>query len=313
MRSPVPFTDAYQDGYVLVLWDVEIPDDTLSAIFTRMKAAGARHLTVPVFGCQSDPGSSDVGSCEVASRSRALDLARAGRDHGFSIGFLPIVASKRWEWRGEFEPVDHEAWFDGYTRWIVALARDARQLGASEFVVGTEFTKLYRRSKEWSRVLAEVRGEFSGPLVATVNWGDLEVGFWPDADAIGISAYYPLTTDGSVTQEALDAGWRKARETILDVARRHGRPVHVSEIGYPAMTHAAARPWDGHTQSPADPELQARCFEAFRRAWEGDRDLVRVNVWAAGDPRVEDPLGFDTAGKPAEAVIRRMFAERSSY
>jgi hypothetical protein len=298
---------------VLSLWDRAIPRRVLAALFARLTATGARHLTIPVFGCQTDRGSADVGSCELVSRARALDLARAGRDHGFTVSFLPIVAGKRWEWRGEFEPEDRAGWFDRYTRWIVALARDARRLGASELVVGTELTRLYRHAREWSRVLAEVRGEFSGPLVVAVNWSDLEVGFWGDADAIGVSAYYPLASRAAAAQDELDARWRVLREKILGVARAHGRPVHVSEIGYPSMSHAAERPWDGSTRSPPDPALQARCFEAFRRAWEGERALVRVNVWATGDPRAPDPLGFETAGKPAESVIRRMFQERARF
>lgn len=311
-RDPVPFSDAYHDGYVLVLW-ADVPRDTLSRLFARMKATGARHLTIPVFGCQSDRTSSDVGSCEIASRARALDLARMGRDHGFGVGFLPIVAGKRWEWRGFFEPRDRARWFDSYTRWIVGLARDARQIGASELVVATELTKLYRRAEEWTKVLAAVRDEFSNPLVITVNWSDLDLDFWGEADAIGVSAYHPLVKFGPTRQALLDARWRTIQGDILRVARAHGRPVHISEIGYPSMAHAAARPWDGAASSAPDPELQARCFEAFRRAWEGHRELVRVNVWAAGDPRTPDPLGFETFGKPAEAVIERMFRERAKY
>jgi hypothetical protein len=312
-RVPIPFADPYHDGFVLALWDVEVTKEVLAALFARMTAIGARHLTIPVFGCQSDPRSADVGSCEVASRGRALELARAGRDHGLTVGFLPIVASKRWEWRGEFEPSDRAGWFERYTHWIVALARDARELGASELVVGTEFTRLYRRAKEWSQVIAETRRAFDGPVVVSVNWSDLDLEFWGDADAIGISAYYPLTAKGAVAEEDLDASWRAIREKILRVARAHGRPVHITEFGYPAMTHAAARPWDGDTPSPPDPDLQARCFEAFRRAWQGDRTLVRVNVWAMGDPRRDDPRGFGITGKPAEAVIRRMFLDRARY
>jgi len=312
-RAPVPFADAYHDGYVLALWDAEIPREALARIFARMKATGARHLTIPVLGCQTDPASADVGACEIASRARALDLARAGRDHGLGVGLLPILTTRRWAWRGEFEPADRAAWFAAYTRWIVALARDARQIGASEFVVGTEFTRLYRHAEAWARVIAAVRGEISCPLVVTVNWSDLDAGFWGDADAFGVSAYHPLVARGPTAQEALDAGWRAVRDEIRRVARAHARPVHVTEIGYPSMTHAAARPWDGSTPSPPDPELQARCFEAFRRAWDGDRDLVRVNVWASGDPRAPDPLGFETFGKPAEAVMERMFGERARY
>src|SRR5689334_12198490 len=83
-RAPVPFTDAGHDGYVLTLWDAELPREVLATLFARMKDTGARHLTIPLFGCQSDPGSADVGSCQIASRERAFDLARAGREHGLS-------------------------------------------------------------------------------------------------------------------------------------------------------------------------------------------------------------------------------------
>jgi hypothetical protein len=313
MRPPVPFPDPYHDGYVIALWDADLPPDVLTALFARVAAAGARHVAIPVFGCQSDPASADVGSCELASYARALALARAGRERGLSIGFLPIVAGKLWEWRGEFEPADRAGWFERYGRWIVTLARDAERIGASDLVVGTELTKLYRHGEEWSNVLAQVRAEFSGPLVVTVNWSDLDLDFWEDADAVGVSAYHPIAAHPSAAQDELDAGWREVRDEILRVARAHDRPVYIGEIGYPAMTHAAQRPWDGATPSPPDPTLQARCFEAFRRAWEGVRELVRVDVWAAGDPREVDARGFGTFDKPAEDVIRRMFAERAGY
>ena len=41
-RTPVPFTDARHDGYVLALWDVSLPRDILATLFTRMKDDGAR-------------------------------------------------------------------------------------------------------------------------------------------------------------------------------------------------------------------------------------------------------------------------------
>jgi hypothetical protein len=79
------------------------------------------------------------------------------------------------------------------------------------------------------------------------------------------------------------------------------------------MEHAAERPWDGAGPSPEDPDLQARCFEAFRRAWADVRELVRVDVWAVGDPREGNGQPFGIFERPAEAVIRRMFAERASW
>jgi len=310
-RTPIPFQAPYQDGAALVLWDEDYTDSALREIISQTKAAGAAQVSIPIFGCQSGIESSDVGSCEVNSREFRLRLAGLAKEQGLGFSFIPIIATPDWQWRGFFEPEDVEAWFASYTRWIVALARQARELGATEFVAGTEFTQLYEHEARWREVLRAVRAEFPGPVILTVNWGDLNHDFWEETDAIGVSAYYPLSESADPSQEELTEAWQAQRTEFLEISKRYKRPIHITEVGYASAGNAARAPWAVEPESGKNPELQRRCYEAFARTWSQDKSLVRASFWAVGDPHATSfDLGFDFFGKPAEAVISRFFRER---
>lgn len=312
-REPMRFQDAYHDGYALVLWENTSVDE-LETKLARIRQTGATHLIIPYFGCQSDIHSSDVGSCQVLFRTAANVLARDAIELGFTeVSYLPIVATPDWQWRGYFDPKDVDGWFKSYTAWIKGVARDAKKLGMKELVVGSEMTKLYRYEDQWKKVLAEVRTVFDGPLVLTVNWGDTDHSFWADADAIGVSAYYPLSDNVNPTQDELDAAWQARRAEFHALSNQWQRPIHITETGYSSVSSAAHTPWAAAPGDTSDLALQARCFEAFRKAWSGDRSLVRANIWAT---EVESPdsggfsMSFETIGKPAEEVLKRFFSER---
>jgi hypothetical protein len=315
-REPVPFSDAYRDGYALVTWR-EVTTDQVKAMVDRIRKTGATHLIIPYFGCQTDIHSADVGSCVFTRGEQAVAgnvLARMVMAQGFTdVSYLPIVETPDGQWRGLFDPKDVAGWFKTYTAWIKGIARDAKALGMKELVVGTEMTQLYRYEAQWRQVLAEVRTEFSGPLILTMNWGDTDHAFFDDVDAIGVSAYYPLSDNPDPSQAELDAAWSKQHDELVALSRKWHRPLHVTEVGYASVTSAAKTPWAGTSGDKSDFDLQARCYESFRRAWAGDRSLVRANVWAteAEDPALEDYLySFETIGKPAEQVLRRFFSQR---
>lgn len=322
-RAAMQFGDAYRDGVVLVLWANYSPEQ-INGFLDRILETGTDHVTIPVFGCQSDIHSSDVGSCEVRLQTagtihgnrpfagQPFLAAELAVQKGFKVTFLPIVVTKNWEWRGFFDPKDVDGWFRTYTAWITELAKRAQELGSTEFVAGTEFSNLYRQTERWKKVLREIRKHFHGPVVVTVNWGDIDHGFWDEADAIGVSAYYPVSHEKDPSQDELDRGWAKIRKDLLAASKKYRRPLHLTEIGYTSTSHAAKMPWA--TPEPGegpDLALQSRLYEAFRKAWETDRTLVRTNMWATGNPEDDNPpLGFEFINKPAENQIREFFAAR---
>jgi hypothetical protein len=142
----------------------------------------------------------------------------------------------------------------------------------------------------------------------------LNHGFWSATDAIGVSAYPPLTWQPNPSQQELDASWKALHDDWMKIANRWKRPLHLTEVGYQSVSSAAATPWTAAPSAVPDSALQARCFEAFRKAWAGEKGLSRALVWATS---AEDPLSipfatsFEPLGKPAESVIAEFFSLRS--
>ena len=63
----------------------------------------------------------------------------------------------------------------------------------------------------------------------------------------------------------IEAGWDRALGPLEAASRRWGKPVLLTEAGFPSIPTAARAPWR-EERSPADVWLQARCYEATLRA-----------------------------------------------
>jgi hypothetical protein len=296
---------------VFILWNEDrYPDSYIHEQLDRVAQGGSKHIAMPYFGCQTDLKSADVGSCEVTTEAHVERIVRLAQQHGFGVSLIPIVLTRDWQWRGFFEPTDVEGWFRTYTAWIRKIGALATRLGMQELVVGSEFSKLYGYGERWKQVLRNVRSSFAGPLIVTVNWGNFDYPFWEEADAIGVSAYYPLSPRVDPSQEELDQAWQARKQEFLALSRQWKRPIHVTEVGYTSTSNAARTPWDPGDDAKVDPALQARCFQAFRNAWANETALVRANVWATEPPAEYYSMSFDPIGKQAGEVLSRFFAER---
>src|SRR5262245_29617693 len=108
-REPRKFSQIHWDGFVF-FWPYLDNTAMLDQAFGRIAETGARHLTIPLFGCQTDKTSSDVGSCEIYKESIPLKQIERARANGFSVTVLPIVLSLSDDWRGDFDPTDYKKW-----------------------------------------------------------------------------------------------------------------------------------------------------------------------------------------------------------
>ena len=310
-RVPVPFSDAYRDGYVLVLWSSYVDAD-LTKIVQRVRATGATHLSLPYFGCQSTIQSSDVGACQVGDTEQAIRAGKIAVQLGMEVTLLPIVATPQWDWRGEFDPSDVDGWFKSYETWLKGVAQVALSLGSKELIVGSEFSKLYQYEDRWSQLLRDMREVFPGPLIVTVNWDALDHSFWADADAIGVSSYHPLSSDDSPDQDSLTSAMSDVKGELMALSNKWNRPLYITEVGFPSTVGAARHPWLSDASEQVSPALQATCFSVFAGAWQDEKTLVRASIWATSDPG--DPTAsynLETLGKPAESVIRSFFSRRA--
>lgn len=314
-RKPVPFKDAYHDGYNVVLWGDGYSNERIGAVLDRVRLAGTKRITIPIVACQTSATSSDVGWCSESFKNYSFNMARFVSSRGFSLSLLPIVFAGDGKWRGYFDPKEPDLWFAGYTSWIKDVARFAEEQKHTELIVASELVTLNKYDEHWKKVLRETRKEFSGPLIIAVNHGDHVQDFWEEADAIGVSAYFRLAQPevASPSQKELNLAWTRIRDELLKYSRLVKRPLHFSEVGYRSVDIAAHSPWDYENGKTVDSDLQRRCFAAFSNAWAGRRELVRFSVWAAAegnDPHY--PTSYDPIGKPAEKVIKELLLKRKA-
>jgi hypothetical protein len=308
-----PLQNQHKDGYVFVLWS-SYTDDAINAMLERISQTSAKFLTIPYFGCQTTITSSDVGACSVGSQDQAVHEAELAIAKGFQVTFLPIIATPTWEWRGTFQPTDVNAWFASYQAWLQNLVQIANSLHMSELIVGSEFSLLYQYESQWSALLKSLRPIYAGSLIVTVNWGnDIDYSFWADADAIGISTYFPLTQVPNPTQDELDAGMLANRNLIMSISQKYSRPLYFAEIGFPSTNVAASSPWQALASDGSNFQLQADCYQSFLKVWGNEPGLARASVWATGDLTDSGyATSFETLNKPAEIPIRAFFQARNS-
>lgn len=242
-------------------------------------------------------------SPSLATIRRTLRQARA---RGLRVGLMSIVGLRErapGQWRGLIDPPETAAWFASYEARVLELAALAEEEGATHFVIGSELNALEVHADRWRALAARVREHFGGRLLYSANWDRYaEVPFWDAVDAIGVSAYFRV--DGP-------AGPRAAWDRELAALERFaaGRPLVLTEVGYPAHAEAARFPWDETRPAPVDPALQASLLGAFCEAYEA-RPGAGYLVWnwfGVGGPR---DGGFTPRGKPAAERFERCMEER---
>lgn len=248
---------------------------------------------------------------------------RQAREHGLRMMFFPTInlrdeaGNAKW-WRGNIRPRDWATWWRNYTAFNVHLAALAQEGGVEWFSLGTEMESTHPFPEEWRALAREVRKVFKGKLTYSVNFDAHDSFLFGDClDVIGINTYDPIAKfdDYPSDDQIRDAWWwivYKAR--TLQV--RFGKPVMVTEVGYPSVAHAHVGPWDFRTDKPADPELQDHLVHGalkVLRNW-GDGGAVFYYLYGENLKQGQLPGGmadrtYAPWGKPVEKTLRWYFHE----
>lgn len=138
---------------------------------------------------------------------------------------------------------------------------------------------------------------------------------WCDAlDFVGINFYFPLSAERDPSLGVLREAWRGYRiptplgslqaryvEALTSWAESVGKPLLFTEGGWGKWNYAAKFPADWYASTRgANPELQARCYEAF--FLEAAPASVGMFFW----DWVEK--GYSPQRGPAEDIVREHFA-----
>lgn len=298
--APPPSPGLAADGVSLGLFASD-PLYDYGALVEEIGVLGADALllVVPLDLADSSASVPRLG-VPVPTLDRTLRQARSA---GLSVSVMPVIElgarAHAGDWRGRLAPADPERFWKAYGAALDRVAVAAESGGAARLVVGSELSSLESEVGSWASLIDQVRGRFGGRLTYSANWDrHAAVPFWDALDEVGVSAYHPV-----------DAGPEEAWADALEAAQEtaDGRPLVITEYGYPALASAAERPWDETTGAASDDALQARLYAVAHRAM-GCAAPTAAFAWNWFGHAADPSSPFSPRGRPAAAVLRDHFA-----
>jgi len=309
-------------GMVLGLY-AGLPDYDYGQELERIAAAGATCVSLQAIYRMETGTSCEIRRHPTSSPTEAAlrRTFRQARQARLRTMFFPTInlrdeaENARW-WRGNIEPSDWDLWWREYTAFNVRLARIAQEEGVEWYSLGTEMASTHRFPERWRALAAAVRRVYKGKLTYSVNFDSHDDFTFGDClDVIGINTYDPIAKHAEQPTEAQvrDAWWwivNKART----LEARFGRPVMITEVGYPSRAGAHAGPWDFRTDKPRDLALQDLLLKGALEVLRNWSDGAAVFYYLYGENLNVKPVGgpedrtYAVWGKPAEATLRAYFA-----
>ncbi len=303
---------------------------TTARLYDHLKKLGVTSVQFNTFAYQRELKSKTLAWNDPTLSDDLLAAEiRAARGRGFSVLLKPHV------WVGGFDPdgpavwcnqIDFEdpaeraAWFAEYGRFLRAQVSVARASGVELFAVGTELVLLSRHETEWRRLIAEIRREYDGKLTyADEAWNAPNIKFWDALDYIGLDFYYEyegIETGGGADETRLAEFYARKLREHYDHAQTVGRPLLLTEIGFPAHDLTIRKPyaWSGKEKKPR-PDLQNLGYRAFGRALRTAGAPEGMYIWKYATTlesyeRENALTGFLMEKKPAENEIARIYGAR---
>ncbi len=310
----IPASGRFHGGMVFGIFSRDEPTFILDNL-EQVRGLGANAISIPIPWAVRDVRSTEIRRREdMTPGDETLRFAiREAHRLGMSVLLMPLLVvdeAGEGEWRGTMSPPDWEEWFSGYSALVIRYARIAQEEEAAILSVGSELCSTEGRIDEWRALIARVREIYSGALTYSANWDHRgDISFLDRLDYLGMNAYFELTENPDAGVEELILAWAPILEEVRAWRESTGKPLLVTEAGYPSRRGSARDPWDYTAEGEPDPEGQARAYEALLRAWAGFPRLAGVYFylwWGEGGP---GDTGYTPRGKPAEAVLREWLPE----
>jgi hypothetical protein len=321
-NSPVGFIKGYSWGWTGSRgeYDGPAPEQSLRAL----ASTGTEWISLSFAAHMKTKSSLEILYAEnndfmVSDREirRAIKLAH---ECGFKIIVKPVVNCLDGAWRATINLETGNAWeqwWQNYELFLLHYARIASETKCEMFCIGCEMRSTEQFSNRWRQIISKVRMIYKqGPIIYNVNHDNLESANWFDSvDIIGVSAYWPVSTEQNTSLNNMLTSWEPIRERLSRLSCKWGKPILFIEIGVRSAKTCSMMPWDWeHNNLPYDGEEQARYYEAaFRTFWNEpwfigfcwwdwkaqlyDRDKSKTNT------------DFCAYGKPAEEVLRKWYSK----
>ena len=248
---------------------------------------------------QGDPTTS------LSSFSYGIQFAKSLGLHVFVPIQLQSSGDQPWSAFVHFSTnAQEQQWFESYWQTVKPYAEAAQQYGIEQFAIGTEYRWLEQNAPAslWNGLIGEISQVFHGTVTYDMDWTSLAYSppSWmrnPLLKMIGISSYAPVVNYAVRVDPAQMRGlWaRKSQRDIDNFSIAVGKPILLSEIGFPNCEVALYQPWNSSCTAPQDQQEQAAATDAalaniisdrhilgtFFWGWDNARDFNLINVQAA--------------------------------
>ncbi|MEW5853765.1 MAG: hypothetical protein AB2A00_33630 [Myxococcota bacterium] len=207
--------------------------------------------------------------------------------HAHAAGLRVMLKPHLWihgSWPGAVKMRSEADWarfFRAYRDLVVPLAEQAQRAGVDLFCVGVELKEAtLAQPARWRALVEEVRRVYRGPVTYASNWDEVHaVSFWDALDAVGVDAYFPAADGPGADVTRMKERLLSALRPVDALATRAGRPLLLTEVGYPALHGGAARPWELPDGARADVDEAVRAWQALLEVAPGLGSLRGMFAW----------------------------------
>ena len=277
----------------------------------RIADLGANAVAIVPYAFTAAPDEASIRFRTLETDARLLRTVRQARAAGLEIMLKPhLWAGRRFHGSIAFDSEERfDEWFDDYRRWMLHFARFAEMYELDALAVGNELAGLTVHEEDWRSLIAEVRRVYRGPLTYAAHWEEeLErIRFWDELDWIGVNFYFPLAANArALSTESAEISL--AARKIAGIQSRYAKPILFTEVGFPALATAAARPWEENS-SALNPKLQARCYSVWLERFACQSGVEGMFWWkwpSHGRGSPFDP-SHSPLGKPALGVLKNWY------
>lgn len=298
----------YQRGMNIWSWTpdgYEAP--AMRDALTELASDGVDWVDLVPTWFQSTPTSSElkrrVGY--TPSDTAVAHAVRTAHALGLKVAIKPQVNVADHAGRSTILPSDPARWWRSYDAFIKHYARLAASTAADELVVGTELSGVVGDTWHWERLIRSVRAVYHGYLTyAALPYDYRRVKFWPELDAIGVDAYWKLSSKPSTDFAALVGAWKPILSDLAATSARWSKPVVFTEAGYASQVGTVTDPASWTLSERPAPEEQAVAYLALLRATSGKAWFRGVNWWEWRQDNKSIATDFTPEKKAAEEVLR---------
>ena len=267
--------------------------DTFKQSVQNLKATGANTVSLIIPYWQANDQASHIELAQNSPTDQSL-ISAINYIHslGMQVMLKPHLDSGSGAWRATISPTDRDAWYGNYSAMLNHLGDIGKQTNVEIICIGTEmvYTATYTsnpdNTQRWITMINSLRTHFPGKLTYSSNWGPggvtdekNHIGFWPNLDYIGISAYFNLNTP-STDYESLKNAWDTYRVSQIEpLYNQYKKPILFTELGYRSVPGSHNQPWNYSSPGNAYQQEQADDYTALFKYWDNYSYMVGVQFW----------------------------------